>query len=82
LNNIQVTAPDEKGGGMNIKDYITFCKDMDGNYTVLRSSEQLKEVYSEKTKYTKKQWLEDLSHNGLNFNKMLILCQLYRKEKI
>lgn len=37
---------------------------MDGNYTVLRSSEQLKEVYSEKTKYTKKQWLEDLSHNG------------------
>lgn len=49
---------------MNIKDYITFCKDMDGNYTVLRSSEQLKEVYSEKTKYTKKQWLEDLSHNG------------------
>ncbi len=49
---------------MKIKDYITFCKDMDGNYTVLRSSEQLKEVYSEKTKYTKKQWLEDLSHNG------------------
>lgn len=47
-----------------MKDYITFCKDIDGNYTVLKSSEQLKEVYSEKIKYTKKQWLEDLSHNG------------------
>lgn len=47
-----------------MKDYITFCKDIDGNYTVLRASEQVKTVFDEKRKYSKKQWLEDLDDNG------------------
>lgn len=47
-----------------MKDYITFCKDIDGNYTVLRASEQVRTVYDEKRNYSKKQWLEDLYYNG------------------
>lgn len=47
-----------------MKDYITFCKDIDGKYTVLRASEQVKTVYDKKEKYSKKQWLEDLDGNG------------------
>ncbi len=47
-----------------MKDYITFCKDIDGKYTVLRASEQVKTVFDEKRKYSKKEWLEDLDGNG------------------
>ena len=47
-----------------MKDYITFCKDIDGKYTVLRASEQVKDVFDKKEKYSKKQWLEDLHYNG------------------
>ena len=47
-----------------MKDYITFCKDIDGKYMVLRASEQLQDVFDEKEKYSKKQWLKDLDHNG------------------
>lgn len=47
-----------------MKDYITFCKDIDGKYTVFRASEQVRTVYEEKWKYSKKQWLEDLDDNG------------------
>ena len=54
----------EKKGGKNMKDYITFCKDIDGEYTVLRASEQVKTVFDKKEKYSKKQWLEDLDYNG------------------
>ena len=47
-----------------MKDYITFCKDIDGEYTVLRASKQVKTVYDEKRKYSKKEWLEDLDGDG------------------
>lgn len=47
-----------------MKDYITFCKDIDGKYTVLRASEQVKDIFDTKENYSKKQWLEDLSYNG------------------
>lgn len=47
-----------------MKDYISFCKDVDGNYMALRASEQLKDTYSSAEKYSKKQWLEDLAYNG------------------
>ncbi len=47
-----------------MKDYITFCKDIDNNYKVLRASEQLKEIYKDKKAYTKKDWLKDLEANG------------------
>lgn len=49
-----------------MKDYITFCKDIDGKYMVLRASEQLKDVFDKKEKYSKKQWLEDLDYNGFS----------------
>lgn len=47
-----------------MKDYITFCKDIDGKYTVLRASEQVKDVFAKKEKYSKKEWLKDLDYNG------------------
>lgn len=47
-----------------MKDYITFCKDIDGKYTVLRASEQVKDIFDTKENYSKKQWLEDLYYNG------------------
>ena len=37
-----------------MKDYITFCKDIDGKYTVLRASEQVRTVYDEKRKLQQK----------------------------
>lgn len=55
-----------------MKNYITFCKDINGNYTVLKSSEQLKDTYNSKSKYTKKQWLEDLSYNGYTEIKTIV----------
>lgn len=55
-----------------MKDYITFCKDIDDNYMVLRASEQLKETYIKKEKYSKKQWLEDLSYNGYTEIKTIV----------
>lgn len=47
-----------------MKDYITFCKYLDGSYHVLIASEQVEDVFDKKEKYSKKQWLEDLHYNG------------------
>lgn len=41
-----------------MKDYITFCKDIDGNYTVLRASEQVKTVFDQKENTAKSSGLK------------------------
>ncbi|XVG95854.1 hypothetical protein ACGCUP_01075 [Eubacteriales bacterium KG125] len=47
-----------------MKDYITFCKDIDNNYKVIIASEQLGTIYKNKEAYSKKDWLKDLEDNG------------------
>ncbi|MDD7511022.1 MAG: hypothetical protein PUK21_01370 [Peptostreptococcaceae bacterium] len=62
-----------------MKDYISFCKDVDGNYMALRASEQLKDTYSSAEKYSKKQWLEDLAYNGYEVIKTIVEEMMIRR---